>query len=61
LQAFGLSKPESLQSQKPLDPEMRLSLNGLPGSSRTTDYRHIEAMVEFIRQDGLTVEYATTS
>jgi hypothetical protein len=37
LQAFGLSKPESLQSQKPLDPEMRLSLNGLPGSSRTTN------------------------
>ena len=35
--------------------------SALKAKSIKVDYRHIEAMVEFIRQDGLTVEYATTS
>jgi len=38
LQAFGPSKPESLQSQTPSRPENRLLISRLDGSSRTTDY-----------------------
>jgi glycine cleavage system aminomethyltransferase T len=35
--------------------------SALKGKTIEVDHRHIAAMVEFIRQDGLTVEYTATS